>query len=435
MLTKTRILKLVPVALAIVAGVCAVLATGIASKEFVDSVDYLAAARMIVEQGRYPDVGTLPFFRAPLYPGFIALIWSIVPGGIAAIKIVQIAIFAASAFVVSRTAAAIAKNEWTAFAAGTIFAVNPFFAYEAAAIQTECLQIFLLATAFYFTVRLLMAEELKLAQAVPLGVVLGLASLNKPSVLGATVVLAAVIWLFKRKVANSRLVPVATVAVALTTILPWSMYVYQTKGEFFLVNDAGGYNSWSGNLPSSVEYYETTFANSADASAWGEQNAQQQIAEWESTVGYANLTLKQREALWASKAFENMSAQPAAIAKLWGYKLASFWKPFLSSSIYSPQTVLLSAAVMVPLFAFGFMGLMQTIRNSETSSVGWMFVGIALFATVVHVALVSNLRLRLPYIDPMLTVLAGVSVYELAVKFFRKIRPIEGSLMLEAAAL
>src|SRR4051812_38064567 len=103
MLTKDRILTFSPIALAVLTGVCAMVMTGVGNADFVDSVDYLAAARMIVEHGQYPDVGTLPFFRAPLYPGLIALIWSIVPGSILAIKVVQIVLFAASAWITGKT--------------------------------------------------------------------------------------------------------------------------------------------------------------------------------------------------------------------------------------------------------------------------------------------------------------------------------------------
>src|SRR5262245_58359329 len=140
--SRQRFLQFFPVALALGLGVVAMFATGVGSSEYVDSLDYLNAARTIVETGTYPAVGSLPFFRAPLYPGFIALFWGIFPYSIAAIKIGQIILNAGACLVVFKTAYLISKNRWAAFIGAMIFALNPFFLYNAIAIQTEALQTF-----------------------------------------------------------------------------------------------------------------------------------------------------------------------------------------------------------------------------------------------------------------------------------------------------
>jgi len=89
----------------------------------------------------------------------------------------------------------------------------------------------------------------------------------------------------------------------------------------------------------------------------------------------------------------------------------------------------------VPLFVFGFLGLAEILKAPTTSPVGWMFVVLAVFATAVHVALVANLRLRLPYIDPWLAMFAGVSVCDLAYRFFRSPATATGLSNLEPAAI
>ena len=42
---------------------------GIEKVNFGDAPDYLEAARFICEKGAYPESGSVPFFRPPLYPG------------------------------------------------------------------------------------------------------------------------------------------------------------------------------------------------------------------------------------------------------------------------------------------------------------------------------------------------------------------------------
>ena len=45
--------------------VAAIVATGPATLRFGDAQDYVDAAASLCEQGRYPDRGSMPFFRAP----------------------------------------------------------------------------------------------------------------------------------------------------------------------------------------------------------------------------------------------------------------------------------------------------------------------------------------------------------------------------------
>jgi hypothetical protein len=422
---KNRIIECVPIALAIAFGLCAIWLTGPGRTDFADGTDYLAAARMLVENGTYPAAGELPFFRPPLYPLFIAIIWSVFPASILAIKLAQVALFGLSSWLIFKTGMRITNSQFLSGTGAVIFAVNPFLFYLSAAIQSESLQIFLIALSIYILVRMLMADRVSMRSALILGLSFGLAALCKPSALGVGLVMGAALLLIKRRQKGALQASAVVVAAMFLSILPWSFYNLKTKGEFILINDAAGYNLWLGNLPESIQLNERSFDNGAEAIAFadyfGKVLAHKQMDEWENTVGYENLSLTQRERLWEAKAFENMRSSPAVTAKLFAWKFFNFWKPYVNSNVYSMKFAILSALFLIPFYVFGIWGLLKTWAEEGTRDLTWLFIVLAFCVTAIHVIVVSSMRLRLPYVDPFLTVFAGIGFGTLLLKVLTKL--------------
>src|SRR6476661_2924040 len=88
-MSKTRIIQTGLAVLAFVLCIAMIYVTGRDNDGFADTIDYITAARMLIEHGSYPAVGGLSFFRAPLYPFFMAMIWSITGESVFTVKIVQ----------------------------------------------------------------------------------------------------------------------------------------------------------------------------------------------------------------------------------------------------------------------------------------------------------------------------------------------------------
>ena len=65
MISRARIIQIGLALLAFVLSVGMIYATGRDYDGFADTIDYIVAARMLVENGSYPAVGGLNFFRAP----------------------------------------------------------------------------------------------------------------------------------------------------------------------------------------------------------------------------------------------------------------------------------------------------------------------------------------------------------------------------------
>ncbi|CAN5520821.1 hypothetical protein BH10ACI2_BH10ACI2_15220 [soil metagenome] len=414
MFSKDNIFRFFPVALTICLGTVAIVVLGPDNDRFGDGGDYMGAARMILEKGTYPQVCSLPFFRPPLYPLFIASIWSVFPGSILALKISEVLLNGVTCWIIFRTAERITANRITAFVAATLFAVNPFFIVQSVATQSENLQIFLISLAMFILAGLILSDKMTAKAGLGLGLIFGLAALSKPSALGVGLFLAVVLFLLRFRHQGVTKAVAAMVLGIFLAILPWSFYNLKTTGEFILVNDAGGYNLWFGNIPESARLYKGPFEKPEDAGPYQDYLqvafAQQQIDRWEQTGGYGSLSLKGREALWRNKAVEIMVADPAGTLKLFAWKFVALWRPFLNPVASSAKTVILSGLFLMPLYLFGFIGIFRMSRKDRTVKIVWLFAALAAIVTVIHVILVSSIRLRLPYIDPMLTIFAGIGL-------------------------
>ena len=417
--------RIIPTGLAVLAFVVCIgmiYATGRDYDGFADTIDYIVAARMLVENGSYPAVGGLNFFRAPLYPLFMAAIWSVTGESVFAVKIVQSVLHALTVLMIFRTARLLSGSTLVALIAGMLFAVNPFFLYQAAAIQTEALHTFLMVLAMMLLVKMIVSDDgFDLKTAAAAGVAFGLGALCKNSPLGICIVLAVVTAAICYRRKNSFAAPAIMVVAMFAAILPWSFYNLKTRGEFILINDSSGFIPWIGNHPANLRIYEGQFSSREETQQYqdhiGKTLAAEQIAEWERTEGYSRLSFKQREALWRSKAIENARAEPAATARLIGWKLIAFWRPWLSPDIYSTKGMLISAAILVPLFVLGFAGMWISRRRSGTREVVILFTVLMLFVTAVHTALVSTMRLRLPNVDPFLTIFASIAIVAILGRF------------------
>ncbi|HUR98862.1 MAG TPA: glycosyltransferase family 39 protein [Pyrinomonadaceae bacterium] len=427
MISKSRIIQIGLAALAFILCIVTIYATGRNNADFADSIDYITAARMLVENGSYPAVGGLNFFRAPLFPLFMAGIWSVTGESVFAVKIVQAVLHAVTTLMIFGTAKLLSGRTLVALLAGLLFAVNPFFIYQAAAIQTEALHTFLLTLALLLVIKMVVSEdEFDLKTAAAAGVAFGLGALCKNSPLGICIVLAIGMTALGYRRKNSVAAAAVMVGVMFVTILPWSFYNLKTRGEFILINDSSGFVAWIGNHPANLRIYEGDFASREEMQQYqdyiGKTLAAEQIAGWETTKGYSRLSFKEREGLWQQQAIDNAKAEPAKTARLLGWKLIAFWRPWLSSDIYSMKAALLSALMIVPLFVLGFAGMWISRKRAGTREVVILFTVLMLFVTAVHTALVSTMRLRLSNVDALLTVFAAIAIVAVLSKLFSEER-------------
>ena len=195
--SKERLTVMCLAALAVVLGIVAIFALGWDNPYFTDSPDYIAAARSLLSDGSYPMTSSFPLFRPPLYPVFIASVWSVTQGSVFILKLVQVALHAGVVLMVYAASKLIFRDRFAAVIGALLAAVNPFFLYHAAAIQSETLHTFLVTLGILAAVALALNEGPEMRIAVVSGVAFGLAALCKPTAFGVGLVVAATLFVVR----------------------------------------------------------------------------------------------------------------------------------------------------------------------------------------------------------------------------------------------
>lgn len=378
---------------------------------FPDARDYLRAAEAIHQGTAYPRTGnSLPFFRPPGYPAFVAAVWWIAPDSLVAIKIAQAFVFAimcCALAVLGELTLADLRGRW----AGLLYAVNPFALHQTARIQTEGLFAALLALSVLLLVRALGRSRAGLLLPILSGLLLGWATLVRPVglYLGLALALTASVAVLRRsRNWRSLQVGVGVLLGMAITILPWSVHNLADTGEFLLVNDAGGYALWAGNHPLNAVFFESPGRGIEPFNRINHKVAPELLEKWERDRSYSSLAFADRERLWISEAFANARSDPKLAVRLVVWKMMEFWRPWLMPRVYPMREVLLSAILLCLLYALAGYGALSLVRKGSSAARGflWCLAGLTLTGTLAHAIVMAMMRYRLPIIDPYLHVLA-----------------------------
>lgn len=197
-MNRKKRLILISVSIAAAFSLFAIWFFGFEKIEFGDTEDYINAANSFLNHMAYPRRSVAhPMFRPPLFPVFIAGIWSIFSTSVVAVKLFQTVLHAATVFVVFKIVYEVLEKEIPAFLGALVCAVNPLLAAHTVDFFTEPLHTFLCALAMWLPVKFLKAERFLYCRAFAAGAVFGLATLCRPAILGVAIGLFAVVAFFQ----------------------------------------------------------------------------------------------------------------------------------------------------------------------------------------------------------------------------------------------
>ena len=192
---------------------------------------------------------TLPYFRAPLYPGSLALTYRLFGHRPALVRLWQALLSSLSCLLI----VFLAHRLFGRFAAGAAGLLAAFYwpwAYFDGELQDVPLTLFLNLAALALLVS---TENPGPLQAGPAGVLLGLSAVTRPTVL--VVVPAVLLWLLwqavPRRPARQGLVVAALLTGMALPILPVTMRNVLQGGDHVLIASQGGINFFLGNNPES----------------------------------------------------------------------------------------------------------------------------------------------------------------------------------------
>lgn len=420
---------ILPCIVAIVFSVFAIWFFGFEKIEFGDTEDYINGANAFLNGTPYPLRSVFhPMFRPPFFSLFIAGIWSIFPKSIIAVKIAQAILHGATVFIAYKTIYAVLRKETPAFLGALVVALNPLLAAHTVDFYTEPLHTFLCALAMFLLVKFLQNDEFLYLKAILTGAVFGLATLTRPAILGVALCIIAVVFLMQLKEIKRVKYFAATAVMFLSiflTIAPWTYHNYRATGEFILVNDGFSYNLWLGNLPGTIKLYEGNFASKEENQEfanyyWGTvQN--EKLKELEQTDNYSSLKINEREKVWRREAIKNITADYNLTARLMFGKVLAFWTPFLNRFTYGNTIVNLIALFVVATYIFGIYGMYIFAKEKIGRKYVILLAITFLVTTAIHVLIFGFVRYRVPNVDPYLSMLTGVAIWHIAVKFIPRL--------------
>ena len=276
-----------------------------------DAVAYLDWARRIAA-GDW--LGTDAFYQAPLYPYFIAAIWTITGESLAALKVVQICLGAASCGLLAWSAGRIFTPA-TGLVAGLLLAVYPAAVFFDGLVQKTVLDGLLLSGLIAFVA--LVSTRTSWPRAVGLGVVLGLLALTREN---ALVGIPVVLWWLWLRGGSWRQAAAGVLLGAAMVLMPVGIRNFALGGSLELTTSQLGPNLYIGNNPEATGLYVPL--RPGHGSAEFERRDAIELAE--AATGRA-LRPGEVSRFWRDRAVAWAVAHPADSLRLLAKKLLLTW--------------------------------------------------------------------------------------------------------------
>ncbi len=368
---------------------------------FGDAQDYLATASHVCREHAYPDRTGLPFFRAPLFPFFIAATTLCHTDRIILIKIALAVCDAATALVIGEIAWLLFDSIAAAALAAGLAALDPFFVVSVCDVRTEPLFMFFLTVATWFFLRSVRSGSA--ASASLAGAGLALAALTRPAGLAA-LAFAGLALLSVRTKGKTRWTQVAALAAgAALVLLPWIVRNAIRYRELIVVNDAAGHNFWRGSHPE-MERISTLTDAAAYRSATVTFEKEVTPSAARSIEARAHSPLERSHA-WFAAGLLNIERDPRqamayALRKAWRY-----WRPWLNPQEHGTGEIAGSAILNIGLFTLAAIGLAHYWRRDRFITTGVITYFVVIW--LAHVPYQVVMRFRIPFTDPLLIVFAA----------------------------
>lgn len=208
-----------------------------------DAIQYNLLAKNLLHSKMFSlDAKTINLTRAPGYPLFIFLIYSVFGERVLAVQLIQVILIALICFFIYRISTIVFDGN-VGILAALLIAVNPVFICQSFSLLSETLMAFLMTASVYFAI--ISMREFKIKYFMLLGIFLGAAALTRPIVLLLpffSICLLMFFYNWKRvlKFALFSLIPFIIV----TGI--WVYHDYKYTGYFIPLQIMGGRSLWTG---------------------------------------------------------------------------------------------------------------------------------------------------------------------------------------------
>ena len=369
--------------------------------KFGDAPDYFSAATSLCSSASYPDRGSMPFFRAPGLPFFIAAVTLCHTEMVWPVKAALAVLDTMSVALVFLLAHELFRDRLLSVCSATGAAIYPFFVAQVCDVQTEGLFMFFFLASIWLTLRAVRSPVPILILAA--GFFAGAATLVRPIGLVLLPLLPATLMYLGAAQTKYRIQLLASFAIgAAICMSPWVMRNGFRYHEFILVNDAGGYNFWRGTSAEMAEIDRLPDRRAFTAGSVRFETVTSPAIAREIDSVAKTPSARNRE--WYKRAFRNFAENPGAFGLRVARNAFVYWRPWLNPQTYSRAIVAVSGFMMLSLDVFAFMGW-NLLRRRDGRLALWCAVCSLLF-WILQIPFQVVSRFRIPITDPFLIILA-----------------------------
>jgi 4-amino-4-deoxy-L-arabinose transferase-like glycosyltransferase len=307
--------------------------TGALGTQIVDEQHYSQIAQnIIVGNGFAWGPGEPTSIRPPLYPGFLAAVWTLTPNNLQAVRVLQMLLTLATGWLVYILGSRVYDPTVGAWAAATTW-LYPSLIFANFLILTETLFTFLLIA--FVLLAVLLIQTPRAFTAFACGIILGLAALTRSILWPLPLILCPLLAvLIRGPLARRAALPALVFAGYALVVAPWAARNTRLQRVFTVVDTMGGINLRMGN-------YEYT----PDDRMWDAVSLRGDRS-WVHGLGAdlpgPSVTEGQKEKWAQRKAIAYMRAHPGVTLRRAAIKFADFWgleREFVAgvqSSFYAP---------------------------------------------------------------------------------------------------
>jgi 4-amino-4-deoxy-L-arabinose transferase-like glycosyltransferase len=385
--------------------------TGDLGPRILDEQHYLVLATSIVEGRGFATATGPTSLRPPLYPAFIAGVWTLAGSrSLQAVRVAQFVVGLLTALIVFALTRDLFGGRAAAWAAGITW-LYPSLVVSNYLMLSEVLFSLFVATAAWACVRLFTTASA--ASAAAGGAAIALAALTRSVLYPFPIVVAIMVVIWAPAPLVRRLLLAAIVVAAWASVLaPWAVRNTRLQRVPVLVDTMGGMNLRMGNYEYTPLDRMWDAVSMQDEKSWivGLPPSPPDAGHW---------TEGQKERWARDRALQFMVQHPGLTLGRAAVKFGDFWgleRDFVAGvqeGIFRPSrtvAIFLAAAITLSYPAVMFLalaGIGQLTRSDWPA--GFMPLAILLFVCALHSIVFGHPRYRLPLM-PLLCSYAGVAL-------------------------
>ena len=377
-----------------------------------DERDYVTLAASLLDGHGFGFDGRLTSIRPPLYPAFVAAVWSVAPArSYQSVRVAQIGLSLLTVWLLFWTAGRLFDPR-VGLVAAAIWCLYPSFLYANVLMLTEVLFTTFLVAAWACSVAALQKGR-GIGWALAAGICVGLGALTRSVLWPLPLVLAPVVALLaNRSWAERAGIGVAVVLGYLIVVAPWAIRNTRLQQTFVVVDTMGGLNLRMGNFEYTLEDRMWDGVSLKGEQSWSYQMIVEHPEAHDWTEG-------QREKWARERASEYMKAHPVTTIRRSVLKFADFWGlereyiAALSAGKYDPPrwfkavSTVAVLAVYVSVACLCCAGLFGVPWNDWRVHVPGLLL--ALWICGIHSVVFGHSRYHLPLI-PIVTAYAAAAL-------------------------